>query len=443
MPAWAQAAATAFGVYVTIADMVPPRLRYGYVHPLSRKLFGGQLPVLTSAVARVSDGDSDIKFSDADLVAALAADDLDVGGIGTVIEMLARALPAIGIRPVVVCPSDGARARRLRDLGIDVVCESAAAADAFMGADVIELHSAPPDIEEAAMRSGRPVVVAMHNTEIHFTRSRWRRMRQLLTYAKAGVAVSEIVRQYHAKHLPASLHERLTVVPNGAPPMRSIDQRERARARAALESAIGQPIRDEVIYVCLARYDAQKNISGMVSSFLQFAEARPDVRLVCAGDPSDWAEVRRADALRAASHASNQVHLLGNSDAATLLTAGDVFLLDSFFEGWPVAATEAAAAGLPLVLTDVGGAAELVARDPVRSKLVPNPCGDAAGVSDRLVASARRRSRRQRNSTALVSALTHAARIVQNGPVGTQPSGGGGFAEMAQGHAEVLRSATR
>ncbi|MGO8610190.1 glycosyltransferase, partial [Rhizobium johnstonii] len=77
--------------------------------------------------------------------------------------------------------------------------------------------------------------------------------------------------------------------------------------------------------------------------------------------------------------------LLGNSDARTLLTAADAFVLDSFFEGWPVAATEAAAFGHPVILSDVGGARELVDRDPRRSVLIPNAAGAADGVSDRRV----------------------------------------------------------
>ena len=67
--------------------------------------------------------------------------------------------------------------------------------------------------------------------------------------------------------------------------------------------------------------------------------------------------------------------LLGSSDARTLLAAADGFVLDSFFEGWPVAATEAASMGLSLVLSDFGGARELIARDPSHSVLIPNPCG--------------------------------------------------------------------
>lgn len=441
MPRWSRVAAAAFGTYIALADLVPPRIRYGYVHPISKWLFARDLPLVGSVATLLPEGRASISHRDADVTAALAVGELDIGGIGTVIEMLARELPELGVRPIVVCPDGGARGERLRALGIQVACERDQIAAAFERADVIELHSAPPEIEDAALTSGLPLVVAMHNTEIHFTRARWRRMRTLLDQAVAGVAVSEIVRRYHARHLPAQLRRKLEVVPNGAPLMRAVKV-ERTAARAALEAAVGAKLSTDIVYVCLARYDAQKNIAGMVSSFLRFAEGRPDVHLVCAGDPSDWAEVRRADALRKCSSAGDRVHFLGNSDAATLLTAGDVFLLDSFFEGWPVAATEAAAAGLPLVLSDVGGAGELVARDSMRSRIVPNPCGEAAAVSDSRVARARRHARRQVNADALVGALADVARLVRAGAPYEGPQEGG-LGVMVEGHATLLRASAQ
>ncbi len=75
-----------------------------------------------------------------------------------------------------------------------------------------------------------------------------------------------------------------------------------------------------------------------------------------------------------------------------LLAAADVFLLASLSEGAPVAAMEAMAVGLPVVVTDVGGTSEIVA-DGVHGYVVPprDPAAIAAAVERLLPVTERRR----------------------------------------------------
>ena len=53
-------------------------------------------------------------------------------------------------------------------------------------------------------------------------------------------------------------------------------------------------------------------------------------------------------------------------DVARFYWMADAFVLPSFWEGWSLASTEAAYAGLPIVATDVGGARDLLAEGPGR-----------------------------------------------------------------------------
>ena len=439
-------AASGYGAVVTLTDLLTPRMRYAYVHRITAAIMHGPLPVLSSTAAMASPrAGAESPEPIARITCALATDGLDVGGIGSVIEMLAGGLPSAGVRPVVVCRGDGVRAARLRTAGIEVrpVATAGEAAAALRDVDVVALHSAPGYLEEAAVDSGLPLVIAMHNTEIHFTRGRWATFRALLHRAAVGVAVSETVRDFHARHVPAEDVPRMRVVENGAPEAPPATGAERAAARDALSGVLGVPLGDDVVFVCLARYDSQKNVAGTVASFLHALDTRlTGARFVYAGDPSDWVELRRADAIRRSSPHAGRVHLLGSSDARTLLLAADAFLLNSFFEGWAVAAASVAATGLPLVLSDVGGGAELVAFDPARSVLVPNATGEAAAVSDARVASARRHSRRQSNRDALADALAVTAHRVRADPVRRVPPGiRSGIADMVQGHAAAMTHA--
>jgi glycosyltransferase involved in cell wall biosynthesis len=441
-----------FGAVVTLTDLLPPRLRYGYVHRATRAVFRRPLPSLPGVLARsVPDPGPSASAPEPTVTCALLTDHLDVGGIGSVVEMLASGLPAAGVRPVVICRGDGERARRLRSRGVETIAADtqgeAEAAIARVKPAVLQLHNvAPAYLEDAALASGLPLVTVMHNTEIHFPRARWASFAAVIEHSTAGIAVSETVREFHARHLPAGLADRMVVVGNAAPEARLTDAGERRAARAALGRVVGVPLDDQVVFACLARYDSQKNIAGMVWAFLQATTAAgADLHLVVAGDPSDRAELLRADGLRLSHPNGDRVHLLGNSDPATLLAAADAFILDSFFEGWPVAATEGAAAGLPLLLSDVGGARELVATDPGRSILVGNPAGSAEAISDAAVCRARRRPRHQANTAEVAAAINRISTLVRrersSGQVVRRSPPG--LATMVGAHAEVLLDAAR
>jgi len=437
------------GVVTGATGILPPRIRYGYVHRITGALLRGPVPKLSALGADPGTRSAAPDAGDGDLTCALGVGAMDVGGIGSVVELLAIWLPMARVTPVVVCVGDGERAKRIRDLGIAVrsVTDRDSALRAFteLGPDVIQLHGAPDFLEAAARESEAPVVPVMHNTEIHYTRARWRRFSRVLGESTAAVAVSELVRTFHAAHVPVGFRSRMVVVPNAAPGRRAPDAEQRRNARALLERTVHASFAGDVVFVCLARYDAQKNIAGTVASFLTCVAAGVPAQLVIAGEPSDWVEFRRADAIRRGSLHGDRVHLLATSDARTLLAAADAFLLNSFFEGWPVAATEAWSAGLPLILSDVGGARELVARDPGRSVLVRNAVGAAGTVTDARVERSRWSAGHQRNSAELgeaIRSVVDTAHRERAAPLEVREASDG-IADMIDAHARVLHGAAR
>ena len=128
--------------------------------------------------------------------------------------------------------------------------------------------------------------------------------------------------------------------------------RERAEVRAAWGIDEGT-----VVVGTVGRLVAEK---GYVELFEAVAELGPGVRLVVIGGP----DAERPDALDPIvlqrARASGVV-LLGHRDDVELMLAGfDLFVLASHREGQPRAAMEAAAAGLPIVATDVRGCRQVV-----------------------------------------------------------------------------------
>jgi glycosyltransferase involved in cell wall biosynthesis len=339
--------------------------------------------------------------------AVLVTRTLGRGGVEAVVAALARDLPAHGIDVIVVCERGGVTADELRAGGVAVrECSDegdvAAVLARVEGPRVVELHNAPSYAVVACRRMGVPHVPVVHTTDINLNPSQWMAAADVLADAPAAVAVSATVRDFTLAGLPPSLGDVFTVIPNGVDPL-AISATDRARARAGLSDALGAELGEHVVALCLARYDMQKNIPGLVAAFLR--STGTDAILVVAGPVEDWLEHRLAHALAVAQGAEHRVRLLGTSSSSALLAAADVFVLDSFFEGWPVAVTEAAVAGIPLVVAEVGGTRELVGESGERGRRVANPGGNPRTITLREIRRARRHVRRQANSTAFADAF--------------------------------------
>ncbi len=442
-PAWRTGAVHFWGASVVLSDLTPPGIRYGYVYPFARRLLRRSLPAL-GALPGVEFEPDLPSGTDAptDVACVLAADHLDIGGVGRVVEMLAEGLRQQGVRPIVMCPGEGERTARLRASGIEVAlaADSVTARQSLdrLGPVVVQTHSAPSFLVDAVLATPKAAIIpVLHNTEIHYDRPMWARTHALFSRSERVIAVSDVVRSFHLEHLPTTSQELIVVVPNGAMPVPQLSPDLRAAARRALEDVVGASLGSTRIFACLARYDSQKNIAGLVSSFLSASNA--EASLVVAGDPSDWLEFHRANAIRLAHPAGNRVHLLGSSDAATLLAAADAFILDSFFEGWPLATTEAVAVGLPIIVSETGGARELVARAANGSVCIANPTGPAEAVTDARARRARRDALRQQNAEELAAAVERLVESVDSrGPTTASDTS---YAEMVTAHAKIIRAA--
>jgi len=135
---------------------------------------------------------------------------------------------------------------------------------------------------------------------------------------------------------------------------------------------------EDVVVLSVGRLAPEKGFDNLVRAA---ADAEPVV-LIVAGDGAEGAAL-----VRLAEELSVRLRLLGDLDEEQLAeayVAADVFALLSTHEPWGVVANEAAASGLPLVLSDQVGAAYDLLRDGENGFLVP--AGDA-----RAAAAARRR----------------------------------------------------
>jgi glycosyltransferase involved in cell wall biosynthesis len=155
--------------------------------------------------------------------------------------------------------------------------------------------------------------------------------------------------------------------PAGAP--------EREAARAALDLSP-----DDYVVGLVAAFRPEKNHGGLLEAVAALRARGVPAKALLVGDgPRRQAVAALAETLGVSDH----VLMVGrHADVRPFVTAMDVGVLSSTaVETFSLAALELMASGLPMVMTDIGGASEMV-EDGRNGFLVPP--GDVAALADRL-----------------------------------------------------------
>jgi glycosyltransferase involved in cell wall biosynthesis len=134
------------------------------------------------------------------------------------------------------------------------------------------------------------------------------------------------------------------------------------------------------VVLFLGRLEAGKGIFDLLDAMAGVRSAVPDVRLVCAGDGERAAVARYAERLGIA----DAVHFtgwVGPSGKRALLETAAAFVLPSYDEALPVSLIEAMGAGVPPIVSPVGGIPEVLQEGVSGLFVAP---GDKANLERRL-----------------------------------------------------------
>jgi glycosyltransferase involved in cell wall biosynthesis len=318
---------------------------------------------------------------------------LDIGGAERHLAQLAPRLTAAGWEVCIFCITDaGAQADDLRSYGVEVLTPPYKTLRRARWRTVRRLH----------------VIAALVALTVHLLRTRPAIAHFFLPYSyvlggiaalAAGVPVRIMSRRslqdyqrerpWMAK-LERWLHPRMTAIlansrqvaaelieSEGCPPAKvgivynGVDNGAFAapHRRAAIRKTLG--ITDSaLVMIIVANLIPYKGHSDLLSGLGRIGPNLPeDWTLLCVGrdDGPLCALQKQAQASNIGPH----VRFLGvRRDIADLLSAADLAILCSHQEGFANAIIEAMAAGLPAVVTDVGGNAEAV-RDGIDGLVVP------------------------------------------------------------------------
>lgn len=168
------------------------------------------------------------------------------------------------------------------------------------------------------------------------------------------ICVSESVRAHHAARsgLPAGCY---VVIPWGIDVeafSRDAASRRRLRRQWGIDPGT-------VLAAFVGRLESYKGVDTLLAAMSHLGGRGDAIDLVIAGDGPKHPAVEN---FISHGEGGSRARLLGHvDDVRSVLSAADIFVMPSLWEGWPLALGEAMSASLPAVGTDVPGIRDLIA----------------------------------------------------------------------------------
>lgn len=162
------------------------------------------------------------------------------------------------------------------------------------------------------------------------------------------------------------VHTDVQSFQNAEPSKEVQAQRGEARLRSEPELQRGKG-EDDILILSIGRFVPQKNLGMLVRAFTKVLERGVHAKLLLYGKGSEEGMLRE---LANDAPVGSIVFREWTDNPASVMRAVDIYALPSNYEGWGRVCIETLASGVPLLMTDVGCAGEIVF-DGVNGLVVP------------------------------------------------------------------------
>ena len=249
--------------------------------------------------------------------------------------------------------------------------------------DVVHLHNPTPTIyaAPAARMAGVPSIVSTRHSLVAPPRNRVMELK----YAVAAKFCDWIVgicdaTTNNVKSAHSAPARKIVRVYNGATPLSRVAEQD-------------WPSKSGFTFVYVGRLEPVKNHALLLNAFRAAISSMPNLRLWMVGDGS---ERKRLESLAAELGILGEVTFWGQQlDVAPFFSAADAFIMSSKSEGLPMSLLQGFSLGLPAIVTDVGGMAEVVRLAQAGFTVSP---GNAAEMASAILSLASSNAERQQFS---------------------------------------------
>lgn len=347
----------------------------------NRKLQGTAVPASTSAVPAVA------AQAAVPIRAVIELSNFDRGGLEKVVLDCAIDFRRCNVEPVIVsCGSIGHLGEIARRNGIEVVALPADDREATYRKILLDRQI---DIAMSHFSNvGYPVFHALGIPNITFIHNVYAMLRDKALqdfldadkYVDRYISVSSLATEYAViKH--GIDRTKIETIPNGL----IIDEhRKRLDQPPADRAQFG--VRDgDYLFLNVASYNLHKSHYLMAEAMRLILRKRDDIKILCVGNVIYPPHIERLRADLQEWGLSNHMLMPGYfDDVAPLHKAADAFLLPSLLEGWSIAMNEAMYYGKPMILSETGGAPEVIVDEDI-GILVPNEYGAVTNLDSHVL----------------------------------------------------------
>jgi acetyltransferase-like isoleucine patch superfamily enzyme/glycosyltransferase involved in cell wall biosynthesis len=289
----------------------------------------------------------------------------DKGGLQKVVLDVALGFKGLGYDVLIVtCGPLGQLAREAQAAGIvvrrlpaDRTAETYPALIDEFRPTVAQSHFSDVGYPSLAAR-GIPIICFIHNIYAFMTDQARRAFRTSDRYVLRYIAVSSKAAEYAIANLGVS-RDKVVIVPNGLDfskyPLDALATISRPQLKIGV---------DDYVFLNPASYNLHKGHYLMAAAMKRVLQIRSDVRILCVGNEIHSPSVEKLKKYLADEGLDRHILMPGYfENIADPMSVSDAFLLPSFIEGWSIAMNEAMHFGKPMILTNTGGAAEVIEND--------------------------------------------------------------------------------
>jgi len=261
--------------------------------------------------------------------------------------------------------------------------------------DVVHTHNPKPGVYgRLAARAARvPAIVNTVHGLYALPEDRWTKRYLVYGLERVAATASDAELVQNTEDVPTLRRlgiraDKITVLGNGVDLTRFRPDRLGTDTRRTRRGEWGADD-DTVVVGVVGRLVWEKGYRELFAAARSLAGHEPRIRFVVVGGlDAAKADQLSADDLAAVERDADLVSLGHRDDVDDLYGAMDLFVLASYREGFPRAAMEAAASGVPVVATDIRGCRQVVDDGSTGILVPPHDAAALAGAIARLAADA-------------------------------------------------------
>jgi len=252
---------------------------------------------------------------------------------------------------------------------------------------------------------GLPNITFIHNVYAFLPKGAIRQFRQDDAYVDKYISVSPKATRYAVGRFGIDAAKIITV-PNGI----ILDEhRQRLRTCQPLKKEQFGIRETDYLFLNVASYNLHKGHYLMAEAMARIKQQRDDIKLLCIGNVIVDEHVRELKKYIRETGIDDVMLMPGYfNEVESFFEMADAFLLPSFIEGWSIAMNEAMFHGKPMILTDTGGASDVIIDNDI-GILIPNEYGDVVNLDSALLDHLAYETKKYTITKKLVEAMCHFA----------------------------------